>query len=275
MITSVNDKIRKNIINMHSKQLTMLNLERLNAEEYDKVISLFLLDNYKVNFFMKNIDLLDNFNDTKENIIERTLKDEEFLYSIIESSIIFRELSIMSKITLLEELSDMGQDDILIEISKLHIFDKIVYNFDYNLETFKEYYTDYLIKNKSHPRKTDVSYFIATKLVNYKDIRYNEFQKMVLEFIKIYYKWNIFVRDNCPKKSLDKNDYFYLEMIRLNKLNVLIEYIGENIEFLTSIIDSYLFYTTASKEISKEIVDDYFYKNVDEETQKKLKLKRD
>ena len=275
MVTSINDKIRKNIINQYSKELTMLNLERLSSDVYDEVISLFLLDYYRVNFFMDNFDVLDDFDDSKDNIIKRTLKDENFLSSIIESSIIFNELCISSKISLLEELSDMGQDDNLMQISKLHVLDKISYSFDYNLESFKEYYNDYKTKNKKHPRKTDISYFIATKLSNYKDIRYNEFQKMVLEFLKIYYKWNIFVRDNCPKNSLEKEDYFYLEMIRLNKLSILIEYIGENIDFLTSIIDSYLFYTTASKEISKEIVEDYFYKTADEETQKKLKLKRD
>ncbi len=275
MFTSINDKIRENIINMNSKELTMLNLERLNSDTYDEVISLFLLDHYKINFFLENFDYLDDFNDTKDNIIERTLKDEEFLSSIIESSIIFNKLCVTSKITMLEELQNMGQDETLMQISKLHLLDKISYSFDYNLESFKEYYNDYKNKNKKQPRKVDVSYFIATKLINYKDIRYNEFQKMVLEFLKVYYKWNIFVRDNCPKSSLEKQDYFYLEMIRLNKIGILTEYIGENVDFLTSIIDSYLFYITTSKEISKEIVDDYFYKTVDQDTQKKLKLKRD
>lgn len=275
MVTSINDKIRKNIINQYSKKLTMLNLERLSSNAYDEVISLFLLDYYKINFFMGNFDFLEDFNDTKDTIIKRTFNDEEFLSSIIESSIIFNELCITSKISLLEEISDMGQDEILMKISNLHLLDKISYNFDYNLDSFKEYYNDYKNKHKKHPRKTDVSYFIATKLINYKDIRYSEFQKMVLEFLKVYYKLNIFVRDNFPKNSLYKEDYFYLEMIRLNKLGILTEYIGENIDFLTSLIDSYLFYTTTSKEISKEIVEDYFYKTVDEETQKKLKLKRD
>lgn len=275
MVTSINDEIRKNIINKYSKELTILNLEKLDSDTYDEVISLFLLDYFKINFFMGNFDFLDDFNDSKEKVIERTLNDEEFLTSILSSSIIFNLLCITSKITMLEELENMGQDDALMKISKLHVLDKICYSFDYNLESFKEYYTDFKNKNERHPRKTDVSYFIATKLTNYKDIRYNEFQKMVLEFLKVYYKLNIFVRDNCPKKSLEKEDYFYLEMIRLNKLGVLIEYIGENINFLTSIIDSYLFFTTGDKEISEEIVDEYFYKTIDEETQKKLKLKRD
>jgi len=275
MVTSINDEIRKNIINKYSKELTILNLEKLDSDTYDEVISLFLLDYFKINFFMGNFDFLDDFNDSKEKVIERTLNDEEFLTSILSSSIIFNLLCITSKITMLEELENMGQDDALMKISKLHVLDKICYSFDYNLESFKEYYTDFKNKNERHPRKTDVSYFIATKLINYKDIRYNEFQKMVLEFLKVYYKLNIFVRDNCPKKSLEKEDYFYLEMIRLNKIGVLTEYIGENIDFLTSIIDSYLFFTTGSIEISQEIVDEYFYKTVDEDTQKKLKLKRD
>ena len=275
MVTSINDKIRDNIINEYSKELTMLNLENLNSDTYDQVISLFLLDYYKINFFMGNFNFIDDLNDTKENIIERTLTDNEFLTSIVESSIIFKELCISSKIILLEDLEKLGQDDILMQISKLHLLDKISYKFDYDLDSFKEYYIDYKNKYNKHPERIDISYFIASNLINYKDIRYNEFQKMVLEFIKVYYKWNIFVRDNCPENSLYKEDYIYLEMIRLNKLNVLIEYIGQNVDFLTSIIESYLFVTTGEKDISEQIVDDYFYKTVDEETQKKLKLKRD
>ena len=58
MVTSINDKIRKNIINEYSKELTMLNLERLDSDTYDKVISLFLLDYYKINFFMGNYDFI-------------------------------------------------------------------------------------------------------------------------------------------------------------------------------------------------------------------------
>lgn len=275
MVTSINDKIRDSVIDIDSKETTMINLEDLSSETYDEVMTLFLLDYYKINFFTGNVDFLDDFNDTKENIIERTYTDHDFLINLITSSIIFKEMCILSKITLLEELESKGQDRGLIQISKLHLFDKIVYKFTYSLESFKEYYFDFKNKHNRTPGKMEVSFFIANKLIEYKDIRYDEFQKMVLEFIKVYYKWNIFVRDNCPSKSLDDQDFSYLEQIKNNKLGPLIENIGKNVDFLNSLIDSYLFYNVGDKKVSEEIVDEYFYKTVEEETQKKLKLKRD
>lgn len=272
---SINDKVRKKIINIDSKELTMLNLENLDTETYNQVITLLLLDYYKINFFMEDINFFSDFNDEIENIIERTYTDEDFLISILTSSIIFQELCILSKIILLEELESKGQDNKLMKISKLHLLDKISYKFDYNLDSFKEYYLDFKNKYSRTPRKMDVSFFIANKLIEYKDIRYNEFQKMVLEFIKVYYKWNVFVRDNCPPKSLETIDHSYLKLIKKNKIGPLIEHISKNVDFLTSLIDGYLFYSVGDKKISEEVVDEYFYKTVDEETQKKLKLKRD
>lgn len=275
MVYSINDKVRKKTINLDSISLSMAKLEELDTETYNKVINLLLLDYYKINFFMEQFDFINDFNDEIENIIERTYTDEDFLISILTSSVIFQELCILSKITLLEELESKGQDDNLMKISKLHLLDKISYKFSYDLDSFKIYYLDFKNKYKRTPRKMDVSFFIANKLIKYKDIRYNEFQKMVLEFIKVYYKWNIFVRDNCPEKALDKEDSAYLNLIKNNKLGPLIEHIGKNVDFLTALIDGYLFYSVGDKKVSEEIVEEYFYKTVDEDTQKKLKLKRD
>jgi len=154
MIISINDQIRKNIINMRSKELTKLNLERLNGEVYDKVISLFLLDYYKINFIKGNLKFYKDFEDSKGNIIKRTLKDEDFLICILESSIMFNDLSLIAKISLFEELDNKDQDEKLMKISKMHLLDKISYNFNYDLESFKEYYNDYINKAKRHPNCT-------------------------------------------------------------------------------------------------------------------------
>ena len=35
MVTSINDKVRKKIINIDSKELTILNLENLDTETYN------------------------------------------------------------------------------------------------------------------------------------------------------------------------------------------------------------------------------------------------
>lgn len=275
MVTSINDKVRKKIINIDSKELTILNLENLDTETYNQVITLLLLDYYKINFFMEDTKFYNDFNDEIENIVERTYTDSDFLTLILTCSIIFQELCTLSKITLLESLETKGQDENLMKISKLHLFDKISYKFDYSLDSFKEYYLDFKNKNKRTPGKMEVSFFIANKLIEYKDIRYNEFQKMVLEFIKVYYKWNVFIRDNCPPKSLENIDHSYLNLIKNNKIGPLIEHIGKNVDFLTALIDGYLFYSVGEKKISEKVVDEYFYKTVDEDTQKKLKLKRD
>lgn len=279
MVSSVNDKIRKNIINETSIPITLFNIEQLDIDESREVIKLFISDYYKINFF-ENIlhgesDSLNIFNKPIESLVDDCLKNREFLIEIMESAAIFNSLDAIAKIIIMEQLESYGKDDILIKISKLHVFDKIAYNFSYDLESFKYYYNDYKNNSTKVEKNTNVSIFIANKIIEYKKENYNKYKKFILEFVKEYYKWNIFIKENGDKNSLYNEDYLYLEIIKFNSIENLINYIESDFNFLVTLIENYLYYSTGDKDISKPIVNEYYYNNVDKEIQKKLQTKRD
>ena len=274
MITSINDQIRNKF--KESISSTILKIEELDEKAKYQLIRFFLMDYYKIKLFesfdTNNFDFFDKITMPIDDLVEECLVDEELLYSVIESSLIFNNIPLLSKITIMETIEITDQDSILLTISKSHLLDKICYNFNYDLESFKEYYIDYKNKNENN---SYVSCLLADRILEYKKKNNNEFNKFILEFIKTYYKWNIFVKENLGIENLYKEDIIYLDMIKYNDIDILIKYIEEDINFLITLIDSYLYYSTTEKLVSEDIVNEYFYNNVDEDTQKKLKLKRD
>ena len=119
-------------------------------------------------------------------------------------------------------------------------------------------------------KKENISEFIAKKLIELNKQDHNKYKNFVLNFIKEYYKWTIFVCNNLNKNSLYTEDYIYLSLINLNELDTIIDYSLDNINFLKTIIDGYLFYSTSDKEISESIVEKYYKGNVDIKLQDKL-----
>lgn len=275
MIQTINDKIRQRLINKRSRQVTQINIENLDYNLYDDVISLFLADYYKVKFFealnTKNFQFLQNFNSNKQDVINRTYKDPDFLNEILECVYLFDELPVIYKISVLDELSFADQDENLMQISKLHMFDKMAYTFKYDLESFKEYYKDFMKRESTNDKKTEISFLIADKILDYRKENLNEFKKIILEIIKVYYKWNIYVKNNCPKNSLYMEDIFYLNAIEKKSISDLISLAEKDIQFLTTILDSYLIYTSGTGDISQKLINEYFNDHVDIEIQKKLK----
>jgi len=274
MITSINDEIR----NKFNKSIfsIIFRIEKLDDETKNQLIRLFLADFYKIKLFesleTNDYDFINKFRKPIDDLVDECLFDQELLYNVIECSFIFNNIPSLSKITIMETIESTKQDYIIFNISKLHILDKITYSFRYDLEYFKGYYIDYKNKNEN---SSYVSTLLADRLLEYKKKNNNEFSKFILEFIKLYYKWNIFVKENIGIENLNKEDIIYLDMIKFSDIDALIKYIGEDINFLITIIDNYLYYSTTEKFISEDIVNEYFYNNVDEDTRKKLKLKRD
>lgn len=277
MVSSITDMIRKNIINKNSKEMTFLNIENLDYDFSREVIRLFLSDHYKINFFEcmteDDYSYLEDFNTPIEVLIDKALKDTQFLSDIIESSITFDSLSNITKTIIIEMLQEQDKEEEIMDISKLYLFDKYIYTFNYDLDSFKDYYIDY--KNKQNNKTSDVVFHIANKLLDFKEENYDKFKELILEFIKIYYKWNVFVRENCPKNSIYKTDYINLQVLKYNNIDAIMYYAENDFDFLQDIIDGYLYYSTCEKQVSEEIVDEYIFNNTDVEIQKKLKLKRD
>ncbi len=267
MYSSINDEMRNKIINKNSLELTLLNIEQLDYNSKEYFFRLLLSDYYKINYYKglidKNFDFLEDFNNSIDYLLDMCYKDEDFLIELINCSKKFNSLKRTQKMMILDTLSSCDQDKTLINISNSHILDKLTYMFNYDLNSFKEYYTDF--------KDSSLLDFIVNKLVSYKKENYEEYKKFILEFIKVYYKWTIFSKDNLGRDHLYKEDNLYLEIIRFNTIEDLINLSLSDIDFLKTIVENYLFYSTCEKQVSEEIIDKFYSENVDEEIRKKLR----
>ena len=262
---SINDVLRNEIIDKNSIENSIQNINDLEENKRKEVVSLFLSDYVKLKAFNHIIngerESLNNFDNYIEDIKQSDIFDETLLKVIIKSSNTFNSLSSISKIILFDTISKYVSDESLNSISNLHLIDKLNYQFDYNLESFKRYYIDF--KNKNNLAKSEsVSEFIARKLIKFSEQNFSKYKSFIISFIEIYYKWTLFAAANLNKDSLYQEDYIYLNLINLSKVDTLVKYSLENFNFLKTIIDGYLFYSTSYKEISEPIVDKY-YNNID------------
>ena len=274
---SINDELRNKIIDKNSMENTIQNLNNLDNDVRNKIVKMFLSDYFKLkilNYILNNdLESLNNFISSSDDIKSINTFDEVFLECIIDSSNKFNSLSYISKISLFEILSNYGLDNHINSISNAHIIDRLNYQFNYDLEEFNKYYIDF--KTKNHLFKDeDASKFIAEKLISFSKDNFDEYKNFVSNFIKIYYKWTFFVSNNFNKNSLYPEDYIYMGLISLNDLDTIVNYSIGDIKFLETIIDNYLFYSTSEKEISEPIVDEYYNKNVDDNLQKKFKMNK-
>lgn len=269
MITSINDKIRDYLLSSNCLDVILVKLEQNNIKDKEEIIKLLLSDYYKIKYFLsisKN-----NFNIDKpiDILIDDFIYNEGFLCEVVENATKFNSLYDVSKIIIMEDIEQNEKQKLFLNISNSFILDNMCYRFDYNLNSFKELYKDYKEKTKDQKKITDVSFFIANKLLKYKNKE--QYNKFILEFVSIYYKWSIYVKDNLDKNFLYNEDYLYLEMIKQYSPEQLLKNSELDYIFLVNMIENYLFYSTIFKDVSEEIVNEYFTNKVEEEVQKKLK----
>lgn len=270
-MSSINDFIRKELLSNYTMTTTLVKLEQLNIKDNEEIIRLLISDYYKIEFFESINKNNFTFEDSVDELINNFILNEDFLYNVVEKSKIYNKLTNISKIIIMEEIEKAKKDLMFIDLSKSHVLDKLSYKFIYNLECFKEYYKDYKTKIGNEEQTTDASIFIANKLIYYKKENYNKYKKFILEFIRIYFKWIIYVKNNFDKTYLYNEDHLYIEIIKHNSIDDLINYTEINYSFLVTIIENYLYYSTVQKDISGSIVEDYYINNVDSNIQKKLK----
>ena len=156
----------------------------------------------------------------------------------------------------------------------MHDLDKLTYKIIDGLENYKEYYKNYLEVNKANPNRIkNISEFISYKVLELKKTDYNKYEKYILEFIKVYYKWKNFIKKHDGEHLLNSWDIKYLEGIEHIPLDQLLDEIGSSFQFLFTLVSEYMHYTTEKLEIKEEIIDNYFYKESSNELKEKLKCK--
>ena len=270
MIESINDYIRSELASKKNESEAAIYLDQFNNKE--EIIKLLFSDHFKMLFFIaattKNKKLLSELSNINIDAFLLEFDNPTVIKNVLHSSKIFNSLSYISKIGLYNLLEIYNQDKILMKISKFHALDKITYNFNYDLDSFKDYYIDYRKSYKSF-EDLGISIYISSKLDELKETDYNKYKHLLSEMIKEYYKWNYFILHNF-KDNLTNDDIVCINFIENQPLDYIINYIKDNFNFLVKIIEGYLFYSSGCDKISKPIVDEYFNVNAPEKVLKKL-----
>ncbi len=271
MISSINDVIRNSVIDKEFSPYTFDKF--LNMCKNDDILRLFLCDYYKINYYKASVtNQYFNFptdSESIERILVRCIDDNDFLMSIYRCVNMFNSLSTIHKIILLDNLTFKGQDEALASISKLHALDKLTYTFNCDVESIIGYYSNY---NKGKRSDKDFIYtFLSDKLVQNNESK--EYNDVIFEFLRIYYKCIYFIQQNLGKEYLMKNNIKYLNLISSNSIESLINYSKNDRIFLDVLLRQYLFYKTESTGISETLINNYVEDNAPIDIQKKLKLK--
>lgn len=261
MLTTINDKFRDKIYTMKDPEVYKFMLESdLDTLEY--VMGLLMSDMYKMEFansYFKGNKLSINYmEECVDEFQNEILNDFVFLGSAIAATKRFRDLSLVSKSIMIDDLELTDKDKLLCRMFPYHVYDKFAYKFQNNLDTYILYYKNFLEKNNRI--KSIIDYFLD-KLKELKVINYEKYSNFMLEFIKSYYIYN------CSNKK-----DFYIEKIANESLNDLITSSTINEGFVIEILATYLNYNILNEE-KKEKIDEEFKNNADEKIKKKLKIK--
>ena len=97
---------------------------------------------------------------------------------------------------------------------------------------------------------------------------------MLLEFMKVYYKWKTYMKENNSEFLLEVYDNVYLDVLNNDNINNIFEFLETNIHFLEVLVDDFFFYTTTELEIEDSVVDEYYEANTSEQVKQKFKNKK-
>lgn len=286
VMKTLNDIIRDEIASKDSISDVIVYFSKLNDEKLNYILELILSDTYKVNFFIDHLFDSDNkFFETKDNIQifkhsvkalkKECLENPGFLLMNINATKYFRDLDLVNKSLIIEELEINNKDDFLSHINKFHVLDKIAYSFVYELECFREYYYNYSKKHENYANNDSlITEFLTDKMLELKNFNYEKYIDYIYKCIQVYYKWNFYNKSNKIKKNVLKKDLRYLSIVKEENIKSIFDILEDDYEFLSVIVRNYLYYTTIKNKISEYEVDEYFFSNTEEALQKKLKMKK-
>lgn len=278
MVNNLNNLMRKTISStIENGGEIMEDFYSLEKEEQKKIVRLLIVDAYKLNYFY-NKKSLDFFNkvDEKNNIdsiIEYCLFDEAIIYDLMLSTKLFYDMDFVSKCVLMQDMENYDQDRILTSIYPLHILDRIVYQIEDDMKCYKKYYKNYLKVHKDElNRREIISNFIVGRMLDLKNTEAIKYKKYVLDMLKVYYKWKVFIKEHGGEYLLNEEDFGYIEIIKNNDIESLLNEFENNFKFTITVVTDYFHYTTEKIEIKDKLVDKYFEETSSAELQKKLKI---
>ena len=271
MVKTFIEEFRKNFINQNNIVEIVLYLESLDEKSRNFILKFMISDYYKINIY-NNIYNNKTYIDINE-MLDNILFDAEILRDVIISSKNYSSLDFISKSIIIEEIEASGKKEFIENISPTYKIEQFIYKFDYNIESFKEYYIDYLNNNKNEAERRNVaSNFITQKILELRDIDKNKYINYMIEMLTVYYKWKLFIKDHDGIELLFNNDLEYIENIKNKSIDEIFIDLNSNYDFLHTIVGEYLHYTTENTKIDECIVDKYLKGSSSESFQKKLKI---
>ncbi len=271
MVKTFIEEFREDFVNKKSVIEIVMFLDSLNDKDRDFILRFMISDYYKLNIY-NNI-----YNNTEyfsfDELIDSFLDNAEILKEIIISTKYYSSLDFISKSIIIEEIEKYGKNEFIESISTTYKIEQSVYKFNYDIESFKEYYIDYLNKNeKELEKRSTASTFITQKILELKNIDKNKYINYMLEMLAVYYKWKLFIKDHDGTKLLFSNDLKYIEDIKNKSIDEIFIDLNSNYDFLHTIVGEYLHYATQNTKLDEVIVDKYLKCNSSESFQKKLKI---
>lgn len=266
MIKNINDKFREYVAsNIDSSAFDLFS--KMNFVQLDHSISIMLSDYYKI-YFMEIIpyskEKLELFNKSIYSIKRECLYNPATFFDLVYATLFFNNIDLITKSIVMDELNKKSKNSYLSEINPLHTLDMISYTFNYDLDSFKEYYIDAYNKvDIDKEQEEKLNHFFVSKLKKLKVNDLTEYKKFILEFLKYYYKYGIY------EKNIEDR---YIKLIKNFPMPVIFKRLDRDDIFLTTIINSYLKKSTTETNKLKEEVNNFFYNNTDVEIQKKLKM---
>ena len=273
MIKTLNDIYRDKLGTFENDSDAFHYIAKLDDKEIIYVLKLLAIDLYKMLSFTDN-NLYNNqkISDIYENyvgyILYQLMHSKEILSAAIAASKEFNGLDLISKSCMLDFIEQGNKDLFLINVTKAHLLDKMVYKFSYELDYFKEFYKSF---TANHKTIEDIKYslaFFVSKLNDLKVLNDQKYFGFIREFLRTYYKFELFNQNRKDKPRVIRPSY--LKYIENNPMSSLLNRADNDLDFLFAIIHKYLeFYKL--KDNTRDNIDEYYYFNTDKEIQKKLK----
>lgn len=271
MLSNLNDVYRNKIYNKDFIEFVEY-FNSLDIDTQEKVLRLILMDNYKINCFNNKYIKIDG--ESIDSILMSCLDNAKILKEILKDAKCFYGMDYFSKSLLLEDMKNRELDSKINDICRNHMLDVLTYHILDELDLYQEYYKDFMIKNRGNIFSQNLLIdYLSLRVLDLKNKNNKKYEKFLLEFIKVYYKWRKFINDHEGEYLMNDEDFIYVDKIEKLNIEELFNQIENDYDFLNLILGDYLHYKTQKIEVSEELVDKYLNESCDEKIKIKLKIK--
>lgn len=274
----ITDEIRNEICEItNNSPMLLIAVTKLFTHEKKNVnFELLLVDYYNTLMIKKNMHTLDEddikflelINNNKVNDLRWLNANLDFVKNALTATVNFQSLATLDKHQIIRVAYYEKEDNDLTKRS-LYRLNYIASNLSHNTQDLVNYYKEYIDINGdgliNHDSARDI---ILNYLQEMRDNDFDNYKKVLLSAIPIYYKWGKFTISK-HKKEVDTTSKKFIRRIEWLKLDDLLELTKLDNEFLVDIITQYLYFENLPKDITNE-AEEYSNKKLTKRMKRKL-----